>query len=91
MKQFFVEVFTPRVAADELASAERRAAVAASQLSGAEVGVVRYVRATYIPEDEICFFFFDAPTGRDAALAAERAGLEPIRVVEALSPEKEEQ
>ena len=90
MKQFLVEVFTPRVAADELASAERRAAVAATQLSGADVGV-RYVRATYIPEDEICFFVFDAPTGRDAALAAQRAGLEPIRVVQALSPEKEEQ
>ena len=52
---------------------------------------MRYVRATYIPEDEICFFVFDAPTGRDAALAAQRAGLEPIRVVQALSPEKEEQ
>ena len=90
MKQFLVEVFTPRVAADELASAERRAEVAAAQLSGADVGV-RYVRATYIPEDEICFFVFDAPTGRDAALAAQRAGLEPFRVVQALSPEKEEQ
>ena len=89
MKQFLVEVFTPRVAADELASAERRAAVAAAQLSGADVGV-RYVRATYIPEDEICFFVFDAPSEADAARAAQRAGLDPLRVVEAISSTKEE-
>jgi hypothetical protein len=90
MKQFLVEVFTPRAAADKLASAERRATVAATQLSAADVAV-RYVRATYIPDDEICFFIFDAPTGSDAALAAQRAGLDPIRVVEAVSSEQEEQ
>ena len=39
----------------------------------------------YVPEDEICFFVFDAPSGRDVALAAQRAKLEPIRVVEAVS------
>jgi hypothetical protein len=89
MRQFLVEVFTPRAAVCELASAERRAAAAATQLSGADVAV-RYVRATYIPDDEICFFVFDAPSGRDAALAAQRAGLDPIRVVEAVSSGKEE-
>ena len=51
---------------------------------------MRYVRATYIPEDEICFFVFDAPSRGDAALVAQRAGLEPIRVVEAVSSAKEE-
>jgi hypothetical protein len=86
MRQFLVEVFMPRAAAGELASAERHAAAASTQLDGG----VRYVRATYIPEDEICFFVFDAPSGRDAALAAQRAGLEPIRVVEAVSSAKEE-
>lgn len=47
------------------------------------------MRATYIPEDELCFFVFDAPSRRDAALVAQRAGLEPIRVVEAVSSAKE--
>ena len=46
---------------------------------------VRFVRSIFVPEDEICFFVFDAPSGRDAALAAQRAALEPIRVVEAVS------
>ena len=90
MKQFLVEVFTPRAAAGMLASAEQRAAVAATQLAAADVAV-RYVRATYIPDDELCFFVFDAASGHDAALAAQRAGLDPIRVVEVVSSIKEEQ
>jgi hypothetical protein len=90
VKQFFVEVFTARATAGKLATAERRARSAAKRLSSAD-REVQFVRATYIPEDEICFFVFDAPSGHDAALAAERAGLEPTRVVEAMSSPKEEQ
>jgi len=89
VKQFLVEVFTARAKAGKLASAERRAALAARRLSSAD-REVQFVRATYIPEDEICFFVFDAHSGRDVALAARRAGLEPIRVVEAVSSTKEE-
>jgi hypothetical protein len=90
VKQFFVEVFTTRAKAEKLADAARRATSAAQRLSSAD-RQVQFVRATYIPEDEICFFVFDAPSGHDAALAATRAGLEPIRVVEAVSSTKEEQ
>ena len=89
MKQFFIEVFTPRANAGKLAAAERRAISAARRLSTAD-REVQFVRATYIPEDELCFFVFDAPSGHDAALVAQRAGLEPIRVVEAVSSGKEE-
>ncbi|MGH3071171.1 MAG: hypothetical protein ACRDNB_02730 [Gaiellaceae bacterium] len=89
MTQFLVEVFTPRASAGKLATAERRAKLAARGMSGAD-GELRFVRATYIPEDEICFFVFDAPSGREAALVAQRAGLEPIRVVEAVSSGQEE-
>ena len=52
---------------------------------------VRFERSIYVPEDEICFFVFDAPSGREAALVAQRAGLDPIRVVEAVSSGKEEE
>jgi hypothetical protein len=55
-----------------------------------ERGRVRFDRSIYVPEDEICFFVFDAPSGREAALAAQHAGLNPIRVVEAVSSGKEE-
>lgn len=89
MTQFLVEVFTPRARAGEIAAAEHRAMLAAKRLSGGD-GEVRFLRTTYIPEDELCFFVFDARSGRDAALVAQRAGLEPIRVVEAVSSAKEE-
>ena len=89
MKQFFVEVFTARANAGKLGTAERRATLAARRLSNAD-REVQFVRATYIPEDEICFFVFDAPSRGDAALVAQRAGLEPIRVVEAVPAPKEE-
>lgn len=90
MTQFLVEVFTPRASAEKLAAAERRARLAAKRLSGAH-GEVRFVQATYIPEDEIRFFVFDAPSARKAALVAQRAGLEAIRVVEAVLSGKDEQ
>jgi hypothetical protein len=86
---FLVEVFTPRPTAEELATAERRARQAARRLSGRD-GEVRYVRATFIPEDETGFFVFDAPSSRHAALVAQGAGLDPVRVVEAVSSGKEE-
>lgn len=50
---------------------------------------VRFERSIYVPEDEICFFVFDAPSGRDVVLAAERAELDPVRVVEVVSSRKE--
>jgi hypothetical protein len=89
VKQFLVEVFTSRASAGKLAAAERRATLAARRLSKPD-REVQFVRATYIPEDEIGFFVFDASSGRDAALAARRAGLEPTRIVEAVSSAKEE-
>ena len=46
---------------------------------------VRFERSIHVPEDEICFFVFEAPSGREAALVADRAGLDPFRVVEAVT------
>ena len=50
---------------------------------------VRFEGSTHVPEDELCFFTFEAPSGSVAALAAQRAGLEPLRVVEAVSSREE--
>jgi hypothetical protein len=71
------------------ASNERRARSSAEEL--ARNGTrVRFEGSTHIPEDERCFFTFEAPSGRVAALVAQRAGLEPLRVVEAASSREEE-
>jgi hypothetical protein len=85
---YLVETYLARGRAGERAARERRARSAAEELTH-ERTRVRFDRSIYVPEDEICFFVFDAPSGRDAALAAERAELDSIRVVEAVSSRKE--
>jgi hypothetical protein len=89
MPSYLVETYLPRGRARERAARERRARSAAEELTR-ERRRVRFDCSIHVPEDEVCFFLFDAASDRDAALVAERAGLEPIRVVEAVSSRKEE-
>ncbi|HEV7640449.1 MAG TPA: hypothetical protein VGO39_06275 [Gaiellaceae bacterium] len=84
MPSYLVETYLARNLAGERASRERRARSAAQQMAGKH-GAVRFERSIHIPEDELCFFVFEAPTSRHVALVAERAGLDPLRVVEAIS------
>lgn len=83
MPSFLVETYLARGRAAERDHREERARVAAEELAHGE-SRVSFERTIYVPEDEICFFVFDAPSSRHAALVAERAGLEPIRIVEAI-------
>jgi hypothetical protein len=86
---YLVETYLARGQAGERAARDRRARSAAEELTQ-EVARVRFDHSIHVPEDEICFFVFDAPSSREAALVAQRAGLDPVRVVEAISSEKEE-
>ena len=52
---------------------------------GADATQARIDLVIWVPTDEICFYVLDAPTASAAARAAERAGLDPIRVVEAVT------
>jgi len=88
MPSYLVETFLARGAAGERQSRERRANAAADALTREGTGV-RFVGSIHVPEDEICFFTFEAPSGREAALVAQRAGLEPLRVVEAVPSGRE--
>jgi hypothetical protein len=85
---YLVETYLARSRAGERAAREQRARIAAEDLTR-ERTRVRFDRSIYVPEDEICFFVFDARSGRDAALVAHRAELDPIRVVEAIPSEDE--
>jgi hypothetical protein len=87
---YLIETYLARGEAEERAARERRASSAAEELTQ-EKARVRFDRSIHVPEDEICFFVFDAPSGRDAALVAQRAGLDPIRVVEAISSGTEQE
>jgi hypothetical protein len=86
---YLVETYLTRGQAGECLALERRARSAAEELTQ-EGTRVRLERSIYVPEDEICFFVFDAPAAREAVLVAQRAGLDPVRVVEAISSELEE-
>jgi hypothetical protein len=86
---YLVETYLTRGHAEERTALERRARSAADELTqeGTEVHLERSI---YVPEDEICFFVFDARVAQEAVLAAQRAGLDPVRVVEAIASELEE-
>jgi len=89
MPSYLVETYLPRSRVGERAAGEQRARSAADELTRGSTRV-RFERSIHVPEDEICFYVFDAPSGRDAALAAQCAELDAIRVVEAVGAEKEE-
>jgi hypothetical protein len=84
MPSFLVETFLARGAAGERRARERRAISAAEALTR-EGTHVRFEGSIHVPEDEMCFFTFEASSGADAAIVAQRAGLQPLRVVEAHS------
>ena len=87
---YLVETFLARTrAGEERAARDRRARSAAAELAQERTDV-RFDRSIHMPEDEICLFIFDAPSAQDAALTARRAGLDPLRVVEAVLSPKEE-
>jgi len=85
---YLIETFLPRGGAGERTARERRARSAAEELTRKGTRV-RLDHTIHVPEDETCFFVFDAPSSRDAALAAELAKLGPLRVVEAVSSGEE--
>ena len=89
MPSYLVETFLARAAAAERHARERRSRSAAEVLTR-EGTRVRFEGSLHVPDDEICFFVIDAPSSRDAVRAAERAGLQPCRVVEAVPSGKEE-
>jgi hypothetical protein len=86
---YLVETFLARGAAGERQARERRARSAAEAMTqeGTRVG---FEGSIHVPEDETCFFTFAAPSAREAAVVAQRAGLEPLRVVEAIPSGKDE-
>lgn len=88
MPSYLVETYLSRCRSDERAACEQRVRAAAAELSNAGTPV-RFGGVIHVPEDETCFYVFDAPSSRAAADVAERAALGPIRVVEAVTSREE--
>jgi len=89
MPSYLVETFLARGSSGERLARDLRARSAAEAMTREGIGV-GFEGSIHVPEDEICFFTFAAPSTRDAALVAQRAGLAPLRVVEAIPSGKEE-
>ena len=68
--------------------ARQRARSAAEELTRAGTDV-SFDGVIHVPEDEICFFVFGAPSSDEAVLVARLAALDPVRVVEAVTSGEE--
>jgi hypothetical protein len=86
MPSYIVETYLTHRQAPERPAREAQARTAAAELTH-EGRAVRFEFAIHVPDDEICFFVFDAPSAHEAVLTAQRARLDPIRVVEAVTTE----
>lgn len=86
MGQFLVELYAPHTDSAAVGDCADRARRAAEQLSR-EGTPVRFLRRILVPEDETCFYLYEAGCSAAARGAAQRAGLWVDRVTEAiLSP-----
>ena len=83
MPSYLVEVYLPQSRADEARATGHRARAAAEQLSREGVPI-RYVRTTFLPDDETCFHLFEAASAEVFEEASSRAQLGRARVVLAI-------
>ena len=83
MPSYLVEAYVPRSRAAEARAAGRRARAVAEELSR-DGTRVRYVRTTFLPDDETCFHLFEAASAELVEEVSLRAGLGRARVVLAI-------
>lgn len=82
MATYLAELYVPDRAEGARAPLAARANAAAEELSRQGIGV-RYLRSVFVPEDETCFCFFEAPSADWVREALTRAALDAVIVVEA--------
>jgi hypothetical protein len=90
MAEYLIELYVSRGDPCAVASAAERARLAAHELTR-KGEPVRYMRAIFVPEDETCFFLYEADSAEVVREAARRAGLASEHVSEALGERKEEE
>jgi hypothetical protein len=85
---YLVEAYTPHSHGQEARAAGRRARTAAEELSQ-EGEAIRYLRTTFLPDDETCFHLFEAASVEVVEKASGRAALGRARVVPAVEEDGE--
>jgi hypothetical protein len=81
MPEFLAETYTPRLAAAPCAGDVARAA---AQASGPQAPV-QFLGAVAVPEEETCFWLYQAPTTAAVCAAMTAAGLRPERIMQAVA------
>lgn len=82
MSGYLVEVYQSRSPANAASPSPADVAHAADQLTH-EGKPVRLLQSLFVPEDETCFFLFDAQSSEAVVEAASRSGLRFERLVRA--------
>jgi len=82
--EFLVELYMSRTEPLAAEQGAARARLVAEQLTR-EGTPVRCVRSIFVPDDETCFYLYEAASADDVRVAAERAGLPVERVAEAVT------
>ena len=86
MNTFIVETYLSRHAAGEPDRTIARTITAIAEMD--DLGhSIHYIRAIYLPDDEICLFVLQAESVEAVGVAVDRAGLDPDRIAVADSRE----
>lgn len=83
MAEFLVELYVSRTEPLAAEQGAARARLVAEELTR-EGTPVRYLRSIFVPEDETCFYLYEAASADAVRTATERAALPIERVVEAV-------
>jgi hypothetical protein len=81
VSSFVVESYLSAGASDGLGQLAARVEAAAAELTRDGV-TVRYLHSSFIPTDELCLLFFEAPSPEVIAALLERADIRADRVTE---------
>jgi hypothetical protein len=82
MAGYLVEAYHPRPSGACLTYAALRAQAAAEALAR-EGAAIRFVRAIAIPDEDTCFFLYEATTAASVGEASRRASIRFDRIVDA--------
>jgi hypothetical protein len=82
--EFLLELYVPRADGIAVERGEARARVVAQQLAR-EGTPVRFLRSIFLPDDETCFYLFEAATAQAVVELAGRADLAFDRLAEAFT------
>jgi hypothetical protein len=82
--EFLLEFYVARTDSGVVGHGAERARLAAKELTR-DGTPIRFVRSIFVPEDETCFYLYEAETVEAVREAARRAALPSERIVEAIS------